>query len=50
MCHHGEFDREWGVDRDRDRDEKEDGIPSHLNEESNADVEVLTDGGEDDEE
>jgi len=49
MCHFREFDREWGTEREREEtDDEEDGLPSFLKEETDTDVEMLTDGGESD--
>ena len=52
MCHHGYHSRETLEDevartlREHDEADGDDEAPSFLNEERDADVEVLTDGGE----
>ena len=42
MCHHH-------IPRDRSEEERTDETPSFLNEESSVDTELLTDGGDDEE-
>lgn len=46
MCHHYDFDTDRTYDR-ADADDEEDDLPSFAKEESADDVEVLTDGGDD---
>jgi len=45
MCHHGYEPTNWRKDVESDQEDEE-SEPSFLNDESDADVELLTDGGD----
>jgi hypothetical protein len=47
MCHHGYEPSDWRTEVEEAEEEPED--PSFLNEETDTEVELLTDGGDDDE-
>jgi hypothetical protein len=45
MCHHGYEPEDWRAEIETEADDEEE--PSFLNEETEAEVELLTDGGDD---